>query len=312
MTRSTSSRLLPVLALASGLSLVAGCAGADRRVEATDPAGDPSESAGGATGSLVDAREPWMSEPDGLHGVWRIEEAAGEEPGATVTINADEIRLERECGSLTATWDAALNQLVAHRSQADGTCDLALLDDPIGWLDAAEGYLADDLYGVPTAEAQADPGTPVEAWRLLDRGGLSVALLTRVDGATDEPAGPSTGAEDATDPAPLPDGLAPALGGDLIGEWIPEGAGDSGSVLRIDGDRRFTASDGCNEAAGSVANLRGGRLLVAAGATTEMACDGVDVTWTLAAAGRAGIDSATDELVLVDPDGTELLRFTRG
>ncbi|MET0128640.1 MAG: hypothetical protein ABW249_08620 [Solirubrobacterales bacterium] len=306
MARETTSRLLTALALAAGLALIAGCTGADPQTDISAPAAEPSESAGGATGSLVDAREPWMSEPDGLHGVWLIEEAAGEEAGATLTIGADEMQLERECGSLTASWDAALNQLVSHRSHAGGACAQSLLDDPIDWLDAAEGYLADDLYGVPTAEARIDPDERVEAWRLLDRGGLSVALLTRQG----EPAHAEPDARES-DPAPLPEGLAPALGGDLIGEWVPEGAGESGSELRIDGDRRFTSSDGCNGAAGSVASLRGGRLLVAAGPVTLVACEGVSAGAALATAGRAGLDPATDELVLVDPEGTETLRLTR-
>lgn len=75
-------------------------------------------------------------------------------------------------------------------------------------------------------------------------------------------------------------------------------------------DGTWIGSDGCNGGSGRWAMGDGGELLVTAGPSTLIGCEGVGVPGLFAQSALAGFDGA--ELVLLDQTGAELVKLVRG
>lgn len=248
------------------------------------------------------------ADPVGLVGLWTVQEAAGEEPGAILRLADTGLSLWRKCGNLAGSWAAGRDGLfVAHLTGGSGSCYRGP-DDVPGWLREAAGHRAVDRDRV-----------------LVDGAGRAVARLVPggrpevgADTAPSEGEPPVVTAELrarlGAAPAPLPAGLRPAAPTELARRWLPvRGPGASSpepphAQLRPDGS--WTGSDGCNGQGGRWVAGAGGSFLAVAGAQTLIGCDGVNVGGWLSDAGRAGFDG--DQLVLLDRAGKELGRLRAG
>lgn len=243
-------------------------------------------------------------DPVDLVNLWRVSGADGEAPDTWIRLDAGAYDLWRECGYVSGHWTATADGLfvAASPESTSGPCG-----EPwpiIDWLTAAR------------AIEQTDEG-----WTLLAADGTPVASLT-VDGApTPHPDALESYAQPPevtpevrawfTEPGPLPAGLAPPTREHLLGRWVPEsGAAESDSHLLVDEDGTYSASDGCNGSGGAWALGGAGRVLATSGLSTAIGCDGQPVGMWFASAVRAGLDG--DVLVLLDRDGSELGRLTRG
>ncbi|MBN0041822.1 META domain-containing protein [Cellulosimicrobium cellulans] len=257
---------------------------------------------GGTVGSPRDGGAG--SDPVGLVGMWRVSGAEGEGPDTWLRLDAGRYMLWGGCdGYVEGGWEAAGRAFVA--------------SDPYG---AVAACGADGIREVPWLRAVVAYEPAGEGWRLLDADGDVVAGL-RVDGA---PAPiPDAAEHDARapevtddvraafdDPAPLPDGLAPAAVRDVVGRWEPSGSFATDPHVVFHEDGTWSGSDGCNGAGGAWALDDGGRLLATAGPQTLMACDGAGVPGAVSGAARAASDGG--RLVLLDADGTEIVRLVRG
>jgi len=114
---------------------------------------------------------------------------------------------------------------------------------------------------------------------------------------------------------PLPAGLVPASGKQLLGRWVPAKASPGHAphqpYLLLNADGVWSGSDGCNGLGGRWSLGSGGTILVAAGPQTTMLCTGITFVgeW-LVQATRAGFQGRT--LVLVNAAGKVTGRLRRG
>lgn len=279
---------------------------------ATRPGGgEPGPSASG---------EVAPGDPVGLVNLWRVSDAAGEDPDTWWRAEPGSYALIRPCGVVGGGWRASAHVFVAarpdswHQACSDGS------DRPsVPWLEQAVAYQSDG-----------------NGFRLLGADGRALATLT-LDGVP----GPIPGASDTyrqppevTDdvraalgpPAALPDGLEPVTEQTLLGRWDvrPEDltsflGGTAGPVspgldpyphLEVLDDGTWTGTDGCNGSGGAWTVDDDGWVLVTSGASTLMGCDGAPAPSWFASAERAGRDG--DTLVLTDHAGVEIARLVRG
>ncbi|MFJ4108248.1 META domain-containing protein [Oerskovia enterophila] len=282
-------RVLPLLAVAAAVVLITSC---------TAPDG------GGASAPTAGVRAV-QADPIELVGMWRVVGAQGEGPDTWLRLEAGTYQLWRDCGAFVeGGWQAAGRAFVASDPySALAACAVEGIPE-VPWLRAAVAYESEGVGG----------------WRLLDAAGDVVAGL-RVDGAPEpvpDAAELYARAPEVTDevraalagPVPLPDGLEPVTGQDLIGRWEPTRGSSTDPHVVFHDDGTWTGFDGCNGAGGSWAVDVDGRLLSTAGPQTMIACDGDAVPGDVARAARAGM--VDGRLVLVDPDGTEITRLARG
>lgn len=276
-------------------------------------------------------------DPVDLVGLWTVQDAPGEEPGAILRL-AEGLSLWRTCGHLDGFWRATADGLFigfvaggssacyrgpgpAHAPEASIRTSTDSVPD---WLRQAAGYRADGPDRL-----------------LVDRGGSTVARLVpggrpKVDADTAPSEGEPPVLIDAlrrmlAPAAALPAGLRPAAAADLVGRWVPGDRPEARSprpphvTFAADGD--WTGSDGCNGQGGRWLAGPAGSFLAVAGPQTLMGCAPiaqpadaagrgvpvplpVDVGSWLTAASRAGL--AGDQLVLLDRSGRELGRLRSG
>ena len=244
------------------------------------------------------------SDPVGLIGMWRVSGAEGEGPDTWLRLDAGQYMLWGDCGAyVQGGWEATGRTFVA--------------SDPYGM---AAACAADGILEVPWLRAAVAYEPDGDGWRLLDEDGEVLAGL-RIDGApapVPDAAERFAQAPEVTDdvraafdePAPLPRGLEPATGRDVVGRWEPLDHSSTDPHVDFEEDGTWSGSDGCNGSGGAWALDDGGRLLATSGVHTLMACDGHGVPGAVTAAARAGLDAGL--LVLVDQDGTEITRLARG
>ncbi len=278
------SKARVVLVAAGGL-LLAGCAGA--------PAGG-----GGDDGAT--STEP-AATPSSLVGLWVVD-APDEEDGALLQIGSSEdpasLALWRDCGSSSGTWVAAGTALLMEPWDIATGCTPEF-DAEAAWLVDTRGYAVDG-----------------ETVSLLDADGDALATLTtdteHGSGSIDGPSRPEL--DDAQLAAldevpPVPDGVDPAGADDLVGTWVPGGDAAPEAEITLAADGTYTGSDGCNGTSGRWAQGQDGRLLVTAGVSTMMACDGMHLVG-LAMAAWAEVDG--DTLTLYDVSGAVVDEAVRG
>lgn len=261
---------------------------------------------GGAPGGPPDADLPPgpSADPVELVNLWRVSGAAGEGPETWLRLEVGGYQLWRDCGGFVeGGWRATGRAFVASEPFAAlGTCGSGEWPT-VPWLSAAIAYEAHD-----------------DGWRLLGADGEVLATLS-IDGApepvpnaADFYAEPPEVTDDVraafAEPAPLPDGMTPATWRDLVGRWTPTTWYATDPHVELAADGTWTGSDGCNGSGGAWRADEGGRLLVTAGVSTLVGCDGAPVGSWLASAARAGLEF--DELVLLDAEGAEIARLMRG
>lgn len=285
--------------LAVVVVVVAGCGTQAPTGDGSDESPTPrSTSAAGST------------DPLHLIGVWRVS-GTNEPDGTLLRFDGADVSLWRDCGALYGSWRADHDgHFVAEVGQwGDGSCatskDTALTLRP-PWLVAASGF-------------QADGEVPL----LLDDRGRVVARLAPATGSppadgrrsafTDLPRVDDQLRHGFAEPAPLSTRVRPASEAALAGRWTPVGTPKAQRpqvpFLRLDADRSWSSSDGCNGSMGRWTVGPAGRVLATSGVSTLIACHNVPVEQWWASAGRAAFDGAT--LVLFDANGEELGRLVR-
>lgn len=261
------------------------------------------------TGCAADTadRQTRLSSLD-LIGLWKVTEADGADTETWLAINAGWLTVWTPCSALSLSWVSDGAQFRIGSWGGSGPCvDMSTELD--AWLTAARGV-------EPVGDG---------ALRLLDSVGDHVALLTR-DTAPDPfdfgengmqqvevPVVDADAITAETDPPALDAGLEPVDEETISGRWVPvdyEGSGDP--YVQFDVDAGYLVSDGCNEASGPLLVADDGRVRVGRyGAATDIGCDNIDLPARVELTVRAGVDPQTDELVLFDRGGEELVRLVR-
>lgn len=273
---------------------------------ATERAG-PTGPTGAASPTATGAAAPSIA------GSWTAVGVAGR---PVVTFGTDGVAVTLPCGHLTGGYHAAEPTggrpvpLAVGINSFDAACFSRGHGSAVDWLTGAGAYRV--------------RGTS----RVLD--GIDGHPITTLVPATRDPsvtfvAGSAT--VDTVQPAPLPPGLTPATGPDLLGRWVartprPESFGAArtppSSPPRDDPRRPSVTfnptsvggTDGCNDQRGAWSVGPGGRYLGVGGASTAVGCDGEDLMTHLDRTARVGFDGTT--LVLLDRTGGEVTRLVRG
>lgn len=241
-------------------------------------------------------------DPVALIGAWEVAETGetGEPGDHSIRLALGQLRVWRECGTVTGTWRAETSGLfVADTSGGSAGCTSAGEPAAPGWLDRASYF-------------QLEGETPV----LLDaQGELTARLLPGAELAPEpdlaasevEPPEVTDEVREALAPAaPLPPELAPAGPDTLAGRWAPADAG-SPAYLELAAGGDWQGFDGCNEFEGRWTAGSDGAIVAVMGPSTMMGCDNIPVGGWLAGAARAGLDG--DVLVLFDLRGEEVGRL---
>ncbi|GAB3598433.1 hypothetical protein GCM10027446_28630 [Angustibacter peucedani] len=136
------------------------------------------------------------------------------------------------------------------------------------------------------------------------------------DGPPTPSANPPTSSTEPTTAVPLPPGTTAASDDAVVGRWVPAPDAGVGGVgrrkapaLDVQADGTWTASDGCNDTAGTWRLIAPGQVEVTSGPSTLIGCQNVAIAGWWATAGAVATDG--DELVLVDHDGRQLVRLVR-
>jgi hypothetical protein len=283
--------------------------------------GSTSAPLSGDTGSeAATSAAPVKTDPLAPWGAWRIEGAAGEEPGAVLQLGAawppvrglelhgHALMLWRHCGHFRGGWKAnSAGMFVGTVSTGSAKCPNR--DDPAhwtpDWLRRAVGY-------------RLDTGGPV----LLDADGDIVARL--LAGGRPTP-GPDIMPEMAEPPvldddtrreltkpegAP-PAGLVPATPAQLHGRWVPAGGTGpdhaTNGFLEVSADGSWRTSR-CDPGAGRWIGDESGRVLAVSSGVAQLMCSNAAAGW-LTEASYASFDGQI--LVLQDSGGHELGRLAR-
>lgn len=281
-----------------GVLALAGCA-------APQPGGP-----GPGSGPVTGLSRP---RPDDLVGLWRVQ-ARGEEAGTILRLGSD-LSIWRRCDDLFGEWRAdAAGEFLGDTNGSSYECagpkvkaapkpPLPSVPSTPDWLLRAVAYRVDGTDRL-----------------LLDARGGVVARLT----PSGEPGGrhvaaPETYARPVLDDAlrrrlapaaALPAKLRPATAAELVGTWKPAAPGaNPAQYVTIKADGSWQGSDGCNAHAGRWTADEPGAVLTVAGASTAMACAGVDGAPQFEVARGAGFDGTT--LVLIDARGEQVGRLKR-
>jgi len=252
--------------------------------------------------------EPAGSSPLGLVGLWTVTEADGARPETWLSVGDRSLTIWTPCDAVSGSFVSDGARVRAQVTNGFGPClDTSLESEP--WFAAIRGFEPGDDGIIRLVGETGDPVavlTPSPAPAPFDfaENGLQQAEVPVV---TDEMLAA------AAEPVPLDPGLVPVDDAGLAGRWTLagyEGAGTPHAVFDTDGSYR--ATDGCNSVGGPLLVNAGGRFRAGpGGGMTQMACDNVDLPRWVKLAARAGMDSQTNELVLVDHDGAELARLER-
>lgn len=296
----------PRAMLAAGAMILAvtGCG------TATGAGSAPEQDPPSASVTSAPTNQAGSTDPLQLIGIWRVT-GTDEAPGTLLRLDPAQLSLWRACGQLDGSWRAdQAGNLVADAGQSgSGSCftghDTALTMRP-AWLAAATAFRVDG-----TTRLLLDDHGTVTA-RLVPATGS--ASSTRTPSAFDDPPKvDDAGRRWLAVPDPLPADLRPATAASLAGRWLPiEKATPQRRMqpfLQLEPDRSWTASDGCNGTMGRWMVTDGGRIFGTDAASTAIGCNNVEVASALGSAGRAGFDQ--DTLVLLDPQGSVLMRFAR-
>jgi hypothetical protein len=191
-----------------------------------------------------------------------------------VTIEPDELSIERSCGALTGAWRADASGLFVGHVFGSTGCQLPIEPAP-GWLLRAAAFRLD--------------GTD----RLLVAPDGTVAARLRPVASPDAPPPTPTDQQrrEYGAPAALPRNLVPAGRQALIGRWLPAGSMSTDRPnLEFLADTAWRGSDGCNGHGGRWVTGADGALLGSGGPSTDMGCPGVPVGAWMADVRRAGLD----------------------
>jgi hypothetical protein len=246
-----------------------------------------------------------------LVGLWRLD-ASGEEQDAVLRIG-DRLSLWRKCGMVSGEWRADQHGgFLGDTTGYSGDCAAGSsgpLEAP-AWLRSAVAYRAEgadrtliDAAGKvvatlrPGAQLRANPNVAAD---LSQPPGAEE--LARVK-ARLKPA------------VPLPAGQEAATPTTIAGTWHAQkpapGKAPKRPSVTLDADGDWHGTDGCNGSRGRWLVGPAGSVLGTAGASTLMACEGMDNTPIgLVGARRAGFDGPA--LVAFDADGKEIARLIRG
>lgn len=238
----------------------------------------------------------------GLVNLWRVHGADGEDHPTWLRLDAWDFQLWRDCGMIMGSWRATESLFLADANSASGDCASSGMPT-VAWL-------ADATEFVPTSDGYD---------LLLGASGATVASLT-IDGAP-EPI--PTAAEFYTEPpeiteevratfhkaAELPDGLLPATAVALEGKWVPVAyAVSTDPHVSFSAAGTWSGSDGCNGMSGRWTASGTGELLVTAGPSTLIYCEGAPVPTWVAQAISAGFND-DQWLLLFDAAGTVVGRL---
>ena len=277
----------------AAILLLAGCAG-----EAPG-GGDPNPDAPPLMGEPVDGESAAL----GLVNLWRVTGAEGEGEKTWLRLDAQELRLWRDCGMIMGSWRATDTLLLASVYGTSGGCSTGEMP-VVDWLDDVAGFAA-----------------TADGYDLIAQDGEVVASLS-IDGAPDPI---PTAAEFYTQPpeiteevraqfraaAKLPPELTPASADTLLGRWIPVAyAVSTDPHVVFEDDGTWTGSDGCNGGSGRWAVSESGEFLATSGPSTLIYCEGAPVPSWVAQATSAGMN-ADGWLLLFDASGNEIGRLTR-
>lgn len=286
-SRSTRRARLAVAALAPATLLLAACANPD--VPGALAPADATHA------PLTDARE--------AVGTWTVGgTAADADKGAVLQIGAG-MSLWLDCGLVDVSYLVGTDgSLVTDAWSGSGSCTLpgvpAWLGDATSIATAGDDLVLLGADGTPTATLTAGgtPKVPADVSAELAKD----PVLDDVLRAQLDPSSPE-----------LPAGVTAATTDELVGHWLPaEPVGEpEASYLDLAADGTWTGSDGCNGTQGLWLSADGS-WRATSGPQTMMYCEGVQMPMFAATARAAGLD-ADGALVLVDADGTELVRLVK-
>jgi len=302
--RFLAGTVVLVVAVASGIWAASSGGSATKPPSSSKNAGQLKSP--GTPGSTGNGR----ANPLQLVGIWRVT-ATGERRTPIVSVSSLGLVLWASCGWISGEWNA--NQQGMFVGILDGGVPACLLGTRSNanlnprWV---------------TASAYRHNGRDE---LLLGANGL---VLARLVPATVPPALAKTQLPEYVHPvvtprlrkvllrvnSPLPSGLEPAEGRQVVGRWIPAnrhtGHWQRAPYLSFNTDGRWSGSDGCNGLGGRWSVGHDGTLIVVSTASTLVGCNNVDVGEWLSEATRAAFQGPT--LVLVDAAGETTGRFRRG
>lgn len=256
----------------------------------------------GTSPTSVQPSQTVSADPTDLVGTWTIQ-GPDIEPG-TMVLGAG-LTIDRPCGLVDGVWLAdPAGRFAATTVGWSTDCEEGLdtRTSPEGWLARVRAYLVD----ADTAE-------------LLDEAGALVADLSRVVPPSSEAGHDDQAVQEwmrslLSAPAPpVPHGMQAATREQIVGSWVAEAPTSTfdrpdSAGITVEPDGSWSGTDGCNGVGGVWVAGDDGWFRAAAGLTTLIGCDNVNVNAWLDQARLAALDG--DWLVLVDESGAELGRFT--
>ncbi|MGP7961169.1 META domain-containing protein [Sanguibacter sp. A247] len=263
---------------------------------------DPSVPSAQVT-TIVDHAPTPLVDPREAVGTWTVGGTAGDADKGAVLQVGQGMSLWRDCGLVDVTYLIGTDgALLTDAWSGSGACQLpgvpAWLGDATSIATAGGDLVLLAADGTPTATLTAGgtPKVPADvSAELAEDPVLDDVLREALD-----PASPA-----------LPEGVTAATTAEFVGHWLPAkpvGAPEA-SYLALAADGTWRGSDGCNGAQGLWLADKGS-WRATAGPQTLMFCEGVQMPFFAATARAAGLD-ADGSLVLVDGEGTELVRLVK-
>lgn len=298
--RRRPHRIATAVAPVAAALLVAGCVGGD-----TDGSEDPVTPGEGTSPSTEPATEDDASNDAlDLIGMWRVDDAEGEDDGTYLRVDETEFMVWRSCGVDFVSWRASddlllIGDIIAYVGDCHDTDDLP---GELPWLSDATGFEFTD-----------------DGWQLVDAQGAVTATFTE-DGSPE----PHPDVSDALIEAPeitdharerlgahaaLAQDLTPPSPEDLEGRWVPVEDAGTEPFAEFNADGTWGGSDGCNDGGGRWLTGDDGTFLAIGGPMTQIGCEGENVPQVLETARTVAIDD--DVLSFFDIDGDEILQLQR-
>jgi heat shock protein HslJ len=302
--RSFISVVVLVLAVAAGIWA------ASNGGSATKPPTSPKNPGQLTSPSAPGAANSSHAKPLQLVGIWRVI-APGEHSAPIVSMSGLGLVLWTSCGWMSGSWNA--NRTGMFVSILDGGVPACLLGPRSKanlnprWLNAtasrrtgrdelllgANGLALARLLPATVPRALAKGQSPENIRPVVTSRLRKTLLLLN---------------------SPLPAGLVPAVGRQIVGRWVPAnppiGHWHRPPYLSFDADGWWSGSDGCNGLGGRWSIGHDGTLIVVSAGSTFIGCTNVDVGEWLSGATRVTFHGPT--LVLVDAAGGVTGRFRRG